>query len=147
MARGGKETARGRDESIDVLRWKRVVARAEGGEAADEGGATSINVSFKEAPPPAASLPPSAAAGPASTLGEPAVEGGGEDTKTERPVEKFMILDLGEADCSKCGYHYEPKKGDPEYPIASGTQFSSLPGDWTCPLCGAEKFVLVHEAV
>ena len=54
-------------------------------------------------------------------------------------VERFMVIDLGEADCSKCGYHYYPKKGDPEYPIAAGTQFSNLPADWICPLCGAEK--------
>jgi len=62
-----------------------------------------------------------------------------EDDTPDRPSERFMVIDLGEADCTKCGYHYEPKRGDPEYPIASGTQFSALPGDWTCPLCGASK--------
>ena len=64
-----------------------------------------------------------------------------EQTEEEklRAAERFMVIDLGEADCSKCGYHYFPKKGDPEYPIAPGTQFSALPGDWLCPLCGAPK--------
>lgn len=62
-----------------------------------------------------------------------------EEEKPERPSERFMVLDLGEADCTNCGYHYDPKRGDSEYPIASGTLFSNLPGDWNCPLCGAEK--------
>merc|ERR1711937_856957 len=56
-----------------------------------------------------------------------------------RAAERFMVIDQGLAECSGCGYMYDNKKGDPEYPIASGVTFSQLPQDWTCPICGAEK--------
>ena len=41
--------------------------------------------------------------------------------------------------CIPCGYVYDPAKGDPEHGIAPGTAFESLPDDWVCPVCGAEK--------
>lgn len=41
--------------------------------------------------------------------------------------------------CSMCGYIYDPEKGDPDGGIKSGTKFEDLPGDWTCPGCGATK--------
>ncbi len=56
-----------------------------------------------------------------------------------RAAERFMMVGTGEADCSSCGYVYVPRAGDPEYPVAPGTQFSELPKDWQCPVCGAEK--------
>lgn len=37
--------------------------------------------------------------------------------------EKWMKVGTGEADCLSCGYHYDPKKGDPEYPVNPGTRF------------------------
>ena len=41
--------------------------------------------------------------------------------------------------CDTCGYVYEPELGDPDNGIAPGTSFESLPDDWTCPICGADK--------
>jgi len=41
-----------------------------------------------------------------------------------RAAEKFMVIGTGEAECKGCGYTYTPSQGDPEYPIARGTQFS-----------------------
>ena len=41
--------------------------------------------------------------------------------------------------CSVCGYVYDPAEGDEENGIAPGTAFGDLPGDWTCPVCGASK--------
>merc|ERR1712113_856202 len=56
-----------------------------------------------------------------------------------RAQERFMVIDQGTAECSGCGYEYDRRKGDPEYPIPAGMAFSELPADWTCPICGAEK--------
>jgi rubredoxin len=53
--------------------------------------------------------------------------------------EKFMRLGTGTYECQDCGFKYEAKAGDPEYPIAPGTQFADLPEDWSCPVCGAPK--------
>ena len=33
--------------------------------------------------------------------------------------------------CVLCGYVYDEE--------AEGVKFADLPGDWTCPLCGAGK--------
>jgi rubredoxin len=41
--------------------------------------------------------------------------------------------------CTICGYIYDPEKGDPDHGIAPGTAFESIPDDWSCPDCGAEK--------
>jgi rubredoxin/flavin reductase (DIM6/NTAB) family NADH-FMN oxidoreductase RutF len=41
--------------------------------------------------------------------------------------------------CSVCGYIYDPEKGDPDGGIKPGTKFEDVPGDWTCPVCGASK--------
>eukprot|EP01025_Chloroclados_australasicus_P017045 TRINITY_DN18693_c0_g1_i3.p1 TRINITY_DN18693_c0_g1~~TRINITY_DN18693_c0_g1_i3.p1 ORF type:complete len:258 (-),score=16.73 TRINITY_DN18693_c0_g1_i3:124-897(-) len=54
-----------------------------------------------------------------------------------RAQEKWMKVGTGEADCISCGYKYDPKQGDPEYPISPGTKFQDLPEDWNCPICGA----------
>ena len=40
-----------------------------------------------------------------------------------RKAEKFMTIGTGRALCVSCGYEYEAKRGDPEYPITPGTQF------------------------
>ena len=41
-----------------------------------------------------------------------------------RQAEKFMVVGTGEATCMGCGYEYQPKNGDPEYPITPGTYFT-----------------------
>jgi rubredoxin/flavin reductase (DIM6/NTAB) family NADH-FMN oxidoreductase RutF len=41
--------------------------------------------------------------------------------------------------CDVCGYVYDPAKGDPDNDVKPGTSFEDLPGDWTCPVCGAGK--------
>jgi rubredoxin len=41
--------------------------------------------------------------------------------------------------CTVCGYVYDPADGDPENGIDPGTKFKDLPGNWTCPVCGATK--------
>ena len=40
-----------------------------------------------------------------------------------RAAEKFMTVGTGEAECIQCGYLYDPRKGDPEYPVSPNTQF------------------------
>jgi len=41
--------------------------------------------------------------------------------------------------CGVCGYTYDPAKGDPAAGVRPGTAFDSLPADWSCPACGADK--------
>ena len=41
--------------------------------------------------------------------------------------------------CKVCGYIYDPVKGDHEGGIKPGTAFESLPENWVCPVCGADK--------
>lgn len=41
--------------------------------------------------------------------------------------------------CIVCGYIYDPEQGDPAGGIEPGTQFSDLPDDYLCPICGATK--------
>jgi len=41
--------------------------------------------------------------------------------------------------CSVCGYVYTEERGEPATSTPPGTLFSSLPEDWRCPVCGAEK--------
>ncbi len=41
--------------------------------------------------------------------------------------------------CTFCDYVYDPETGDPDNGIQPGTDFESLPPDWTCPWCGAPK--------
>jgi rubredoxin len=40
-------------------------------------------------------------------------------------------------ECRACGYVYEPARGDQRYPVPTGTAFTDLPADWTCPVCSA----------
>ena len=42
-------------------------------------------------------------------------------------------------ECEVCGYIYDPAAGDPDNGVAAGTPFESLPEDWVCPECGADK--------
>lgn len=41
--------------------------------------------------------------------------------------------------CDVCGYIYDPALGDPDNGIVAGTEFSELPDDWVCPICGVGK--------
>ena len=41
--------------------------------------------------------------------------------------------------CKKCGWVYDPKKGDPLSEILPGTPFEELPEEWICPRCYAPK--------
>lgn len=41
--------------------------------------------------------------------------------------------------CTGCGYVYDPRQGDPENDISTGTPFEDLPEDWCCPLCYLPK--------
>jgi len=46
---------------------------------------------------------------------------------------------MGKYVCTVCGYVYDPKEGDPDNGIKTGTKFKDLPEDWVCPVCGASK--------
>jgi len=41
--------------------------------------------------------------------------------------------------CAKCGYVYDPEKGDPKHGIEPGTKFEDLPEDWKFPRCRKDK--------
>jgi rubredoxin len=49
--------------------------------------------------------------------------------------------------CSVCGFVYDEAVGDPERGIEPGTNWASVPDQWNCPLCGAEKNDFVEENV
>ena len=40
--------------------------------------------------------------------------------------------------CTRCGYVYDPEKGDPLNNVPPGVEFEDLPEGWVCPLCYAE---------
>jgi rubredoxin len=46
---------------------------------------------------------------------------------------------MSQYECDRCGYVYDPLKGDLENGIEVGTAFEDLPEDWVCPDCGAPK--------
>ena len=41
--------------------------------------------------------------------------------------------------CTVCGYLYDPELGDPAAGIEPGIEFTNLPEDFICPVCGAGK--------
>lgn len=41
--------------------------------------------------------------------------------------------------CSVCGYIYDEAVGDEKNGVPAGTPFEQVPGDWTCPVCGAGR--------
>ncbi len=51
-------------------------------------------------------------------------------------------IEGGKTKCAKCGYVYDPAKGDPKHGIEPGTKFEELPEDWRCPRCrkGKDQF-------
>lgn len=48
-------------------------------------------------------------------------------------------IENGKCKCAKCGYVYDPEKGDPKHCIEPGTKFENLPEDWKCPRCRKDK--------
>ena len=49
------------------------------------------------------------------------------------------IVEGGKMKCAKCGYVYDPEKGDPKNGIEPGTKFEELPEDRKCPRCRKDK--------
>ncbi len=41
--------------------------------------------------------------------------------------------------CTMCHHVYDPALGDPDSNVPPGTPFESLPSDWGCAECGAQK--------
>ena len=41
--------------------------------------------------------------------------------------------------CEACGFIYDPEEGDLDGGIPPGTDFTTIPDDWFCPVCGARK--------
>ncbi|MDR3223922.1 MAG: rubredoxin [Methanobrevibacter sp.] len=41
--------------------------------------------------------------------------------------------------CGMCGHVYDPEVGDVDNGVDAGTDFSDVPDDWVCPLCGVSK--------
>lgn len=41
--------------------------------------------------------------------------------------------------CTICAHVYDPAEGDADTGVPPGTAFESLPADWSCPDCGAQK--------
>ncbi len=39
--------------------------------------------------------------------------------------------------CKVCGYVYDEEVGEPRKDTNPGTGFNDLPGNWSCPKCGA----------
>jgi rubredoxin len=49
--------------------------------------------------------------------------------------------------CRKCGYVYDPEKGEPRTQTEPGTPFESLPENWVCPICAAGKDFFIKGGV
>jgi rubredoxin len=41
--------------------------------------------------------------------------------------------------CKKCGYTYNPEKGDSDTGVDPGTDFNDVADEWLCPRCKATK--------
>ncbi|MBC7504017.1 rubredoxin [Candidatus Gracilibacteria bacterium] len=41
--------------------------------------------------------------------------------------------------CVPCGFIYDPVFGDMDSGISPGTEFTDIPDDWRCPVCGVSK--------
>ena len=53
------------------------------------------------------------------------------ESKGETKMKKY--------ECTVCGYIYDPAQGDPDNDVKAGTAWEDVPGEWVCPLCGADK--------
>ena len=45
----------------------------------------------------------------------------------------------GKYKCAKCGYVYDPERGEPKHGIEPETKFKDLPDNWSCPRCRKGK--------
>lgn len=48
-------------------------------------------------------------------------------------------MDLDKYRCDVCGFIYDPFKTPGGEKTSSSLAFKDLPGDWTCPVCGASE--------
>jgi flavin reductase (DIM6/NTAB) family NADH-FMN oxidoreductase RutF/rubredoxin len=67
-----------------------------------------------------------------------ASNGGAKEIKSE-------VIKVSKYRCTVCDYIYDPAQGDPDSGVQPGTAFESLPDDWVCPVCGADKSQFVKE--
>jgi rubredoxin len=49
------------------------------------------------------------------------------------------LADESRLECRICWWVYDPAEGDPTRQIPSGTPFSQLPQDWSCPNCSGDR--------
>jgi rubredoxin len=61
------------------------------------------------------------------------------DRLITRPLGEAIEKDMQYHYCTRCGYIYDAKIGDPQSGIAPGTAWKDVPSDWHCPDCGAVK--------
>jgi len=45
----------------------------------------------------------------------------------------------GKYKCAKCGYVYDPERGEPKHGIEPGTKIKDLPDNWRCRRCRKGK--------
>ena len=62
-----------------------------------------------------------------------------ETVPTAVPISTKEAPEMAKYKCGVCGFIYDPAVGDPDSGVKPGTSFESLPADWTCPVCGADK--------
>jgi rubredoxin len=48
--------------------------------------------------------------------------------------------------CTKCGYLYDDRFGDPEHGVVAGTPFEKIPDTWVCPRCKATKVFFAKKS-
>lgn len=50
-------------------------------------------------------------------------------------------------ECKICWTPYDPAEGDESRQVPPGAAFTALPGDWSCPVCGApkEQFMVLRD--
>lgn len=77
--------------------------------------------------------------------------------KSPKTAPTYVPLDVGAKEtkkevkkmskyrCTVCNYVYDPAQGDPDSGVQPNTPFESLPDDWVCPVCGADKSQFVKE--
>jgi len=59
--------------------------------------------------------------------------------------QKSEVIKMSKYRCTVCDYIYDPAQGDPDAGVKPETAFESLPDDWVCPVCGADKTQFVKE--
>jgi len=49
------------------------------------------------------------------------------------------MSEMKKYECVVCGFIYDEAEGLPDEGIKSGTKWSDIPEDWSCPDCGVAK--------